>query len=497
MSNLIFKSNEWTFPAMERVLEEAAKIGQEELGAKLGRNKIEVITADQMLENYVSHGLPIHYHHWSFGRSFLQQKQAYDGGQMGLAYEIVVNTDPVIAYCMENNSMAMQTLVIAHASIGHHDFFRNNYLFQHWTDPEAVIDYLIFARDYIKKCEERYGIDEVEELLDSAHALRYQSFDFRKRAQPLTEAQEQERQHKLMEALESERSEFDDLIAKPKDGEAAEHDRGVLKEPEENILYFLEKNSQILKPWQREILRIVRTIQQYFYPQMQTQIGNEGWATFTHHYILNRMYDKGLITEGALLECMTSHSGVTYQQEMSPNFNPYALGFAIYTDIKRMCENPTDEDREWFPNLVGKNWVEECRFAMENFRDESFIEQYLSPKVMRDFRMFMINDDASKMNYEVSAIHNEAGYRKVRKQLAEAQRLENKVPQLRVIKADMRGDRKLVIEHQAYGGVVLDEKSLNPVIQHIAHLWGYNVVIRSVQDGAELCETEVEVEETK
>lgn len=489
---LLFKSNEWTFSAMHDVLEAAEKMGRDELKSNLMPNKVEVITADQMLENYVSHGLPIHYHHWSHGKSFLQQKQAYDGGMMGLAYEIVINTKPCIAYCMENNSMAMQALVIAHASVGHNDFFTNNYLFRQWTDPEAVIDYLIFAREYIRKCEERYGMDEVETLLDSCHALRYQSFDFRKRVQPLTEAQEQERQNKLLEALESERSEFDDLIVKAEANEKDAEERGVLKEPEENILYFLEKKSTILKPWQREVLRIIRTIQQYFYPQMQTQVGNEGWATFTHHYLLNRMYDEGLIPEGALLECMASHSGVTYQQEMTPNFNPYALGFAMYTDIRRMCENPTDEDREWFPNLVGKNWVEECRFAMENFRDESFIEQYLSPKVMRDFRMFTINDNANKRELEVEAIHNDAGYRRVRKQLADSYRLEARIPQLRVVKADMRGDRTLVIEHQAYGGVILDDDSVSRVIQHIAHLWGYNVIIRSVDDdGTELAEAEL------
>ncbi len=494
-ANLLFSGSEWTYSAMENVLIEAEKIGREELGIEMMPNKVEIITADQMLENYTSHGLPIHYNHWSNGKSFLQQKQAYQGGMMGLAYEIVINTKPCIAYCMESNSMAMQALVIAHASVGHNAFFTNNYLFKHWTDPEAIIDYLIFARNYIRQCEERYGIDEVETLLDSAHTLRYLSFDHKKRPQPLTEHQEQERRNKLLEALESERTEFDDLIPTKQSSADLKIKDGVLAEPEENLLYFMEKHAPNLKTWQREVLRIVRTIQQYFYPQMQTQVMNEGWATFTHHYILNRLYDKGMISEGALLECMTSHTGVIYQQPQSPNFNPYALGFAMFTDLKRICETPTAEDREWFPDLAGSDWKTSLKFAMENFRDESFIQQYLSPKVMRDFRMFSLTDDAESKQYVVNTIHNDAGYRRIRNQLAESYKWENRSPQLRVIKADMKGDRTLVIEHRAKGSVRLKERESHPVMEHLCYLWGYSVTLNTVDEHGTLLysfETEVE-----
>src|SRR6185437_7537186 len=307
---LLFTGSEWTFPMLEEMLKASEQIGRDELGLQLMRNQVEVITADQMIEAYTSHGMPIHYDHWSYGKSYLQQKQAYLGGQMGLAYEIVINTDPCIAYCMEENSAAMQALVIAHASVGHNSVFNMNYLFKHWTDPTAVVDYLIFAKKYIRQCEERYGLDEVEEILDSAHALAYMSFDRRKRKSPLSESQEQDRRNKLLEALEAERTQFDDLIPHQERivVGADAGDDGTLAEPEENLLYFLEKRAPNFKPWQREILHIVRTIQQYFYPQMQTQVVNEGWATFKHHYILNRLYEQGRISEGALLECMTSHS---------------------------------------------------------------------------------------------------------------------------------------------------------------------------------------------
>jgi stage V sporulation protein R len=60
-------------------------------------------------------------------------------------------------------------------------------------------------------------------------------------------------------------------------------ERRFPEEPQENLLYFIEKNAPLLEPWQREIVRIVRKIGQYFYPQRQTQVMNEGWATFWHY----------------------------------------------------------------------------------------------------------------------------------------------------------------------------------------------------------------------
>ena len=86
-----------------------------------------------------------------------------------------------------------------------------------------------------------------------------------------------------------------------------------VKLPEENILYFLEKNGPELKAWQREILRIVRNLAQYFYPQRQTKVMNEGCATFVHYTLMNRLHEKGLITEGSFLEFLHSHTSVVFQ----------------------------------------------------------------------------------------------------------------------------------------------------------------------------------------
>ena len=129
------------------------------------------------------------------------------------------------------------------------------------------------------------------------------------------------------------------------------------------------------------MVRIVRKVAQYFYPQRQTQVMNEGWPTFWHHQLLNTLYDEGHLTDGVMIEWLKSHTNVIYQPPVGhraySGLNPYALGFAMYTDIRRICENPTDEDRDWFPNLAGTPWLPALHHAMRNFKDESFIGQYL------------------------------------------------------------------------------------------------------------------------
>ena len=106
-------------------------------------NQIELITAEQMMDAYASVGMPVNYHHWSFGKQFIATEKRYKRGQMGLAYEIVINSNPCIAYLMEENTLPMQALVIAHASYGHNSFFKGNYLFRTWTNADAIVDYLL------------------------------------------------------------------------------------------------------------------------------------------------------------------------------------------------------------------------------------------------------------------------------------------------------------------------------------------------------------------
>lgn len=485
MTQPLFTSSEWTFELIrdcDKALGDLAK----EFGLDTYPNQIEVISSEQMMDAYAAVGMPIGYHHWSYGKQFLSTEHSYKRGQMGLAYEIVINSNPCIAYLMEENTMAMQALVIAHACYGHNSFFKGNYLFRTWTDADSIIDYLVFAKNYISKCEERYGIDQVEDIIDSCHALMNYGVDRYKRPYPISAQEEEQRQAERAEYLQKQVNDLWRTIPK---SEAADEKGQKLRfpvEPQENILYFLEKNAPLLEPWQREIIRIVRKIAQYFYPQRQTQVMNEGWACFWHYTLLNELYNRGQLTDGFMLEFLQSHTSVITQLPFDHPYysgiNPYTLGFNMMMDIRRICENPTAEDRDWFPDMAGKDWKEALQFAMRNFKDESFILQFLSPKVMRDLKLFSIVDDDTEDAIEVSAIHNERGFRRLREMLAGQYNLGNREPNIQVYSVNVRGDRSLTLHHTMHDRKPLSG-STDEVLKHLHRLWGFDVHLHSVDNG--------------
>lgn len=474
---------DWTFELLERYHTEIKRVA-ENFRLDTYENQIEVITSEQMMDAYSSIGMPINYNHWSFGKKFIQTEQNYKHGQMGLAYEIVINSDPCIAYLMEENTVTMQALVIAHACYGHNSFFKGNYLFRSWTDASSIIDYLLFAKNYLASCEEKYGISEVEEILDSCHALMNYGVDRYKRPEKISIAEEKARQEQREVYLQSQVNELWRTVPKSKTREEDQL-RRFPSEPQENILYFIEKNAPLLEPWQREIVRIVRKISQYFYPQKQTQVMNEGWATFWHYTILNQLYDEGIVSDRFILEFLHSHTSVvaqpSYNSPYYSGINPYALGFAMFRDIRRICEDPTDEDREWFPDLAGSDWLDAVHFAMENFKDESFISQYLSPKLIRDFKLFAISDDDHKNHIEVSAIHDDPGYRKIREKLAAQYNLSNLEPNIQVFNVDVRGDRSLTLQYIPQNRIPLDP-SYHEVMKHLHRLWGFDVILEELKE---------------
>jgi stage V sporulation protein R len=483
----LFEGSEWTYDLLKRAYDAIEEIAVEDLGLDLYRNQIEVITAEQMLDAYSSIGMPLMYKHWSFGKHFSRDEMMYRKGYTGLAYEIVINSNPCISYNMEENTMTLQTLVMAHAAFGHNHFFKNNYLFRQWTDAEGILTYMAFAKDYIAKCEERYGLSDVERTLDAAHALMSHGVDRRTRPRKVSLEAEMERQRRRARYAEQT---YDDLWRTvPRQGgerqmlsSSAEAGDALTELPEENLLYFLEKNAPNLETWQREILRIVRNVAQYFFPQKQTKVMNEGTATFTHYYIMNALYDRGLLTDGAMLEFIDHHSTVVTQPAFDhpryPGINPYALGFAMMRDIKRAVEDPDEEDKATLPDIAGAgDWRAVLKDIWANFRDESFILQYLSPKVIRDFHLFDIHDDASQPHMRVEAIHDERGFRRLKRNLAKLYDINYREPDLQIVEANLKGGRQLRVKHTVHDEVPLDTSEAKATLGHLAYLWGYDVLL--------------------
>ena len=372
---------------------------------------------------------------------------------------------------------------------GHNSFFKGNYLFQTWTNADAIIDYLLFAKNYVAKCERRYGIEEVEAILDSCHALMNYGVDRYKRPQKLSAEEEKLRQKEREDYLQSQVNDLWRTLPIVDSVKSKRQEVRFPSEPQENILYFIEKNAPLMEPWQRELVRIVRKIAQYFYPQRQTQVMNEGWATFWHYTILNKMYDEGLLSDGFMMEFLQSHTNVTAQPSYnSPYYsgiNPYALGFSMYSDIKRICEDPTDEDKYWFPEIAGSDWKKTLDFAMRNFKDESFIAQFLSPKLMREFKFFSVLDDDEKDMLEITAIHDESGYRKLRQALVNYYNLHNREPNIQIYNVNHRGDRSLTLRHTQHDRQPLGD-STEEMLKHLVRLWGFTVRLETEYENGDI-----------
>jgi spore cortex formation protein SpoVR/YcgB (stage V sporulation) len=485
-SKLLSVGSDWTFELLEQFDNEIGRIA-ERFELDTYPNQLEIINSEQMMDAYASSAMPLNYNHWSFGKHFLSVQNSYRRGHMGLAYEIVFNSNPCIAYLMEENTLTMQALVIAHAAYGHNSFFKNNYLFQTWTDASSIIDYAVFARNFIAECEHRHGTTEVERLIDACHALMNQGVDRFKRPQPISMEEEKRRQQEREEILQQQVNELWRTIPTTGgDGESDEPPR-FPAEPQENILYFLEKNSPLLEPWQREVIRIVRKFAQYLYPQKQTKVMNEGWACFWHFHILQELYKEGLVNDGFMMEFLQYHTSVIHQPAFdSPYYsgiNPYTLGYAMMQDIKRICESPNSEDRQWFPDIAGTPWRETLEFAMRNFKDESFILQFLSPRLIRELKLIGVEDDATRDYLEVTSIHDEPGYQVLREALAATHDLGEREPDIQVHNVNVRSDRALTLRHEMYNGRQLQKTDAEEVVRHLHTLWGFDVILESVEDG--------------
>src|SRR6186997_2829642 len=486
----LFEGADWDFPMLQRIIDACEEIATSELGLDVYPNQIEVITSEQMLDAYSSIGMPVFYHHWSFGKRFTRDETMYRKGYSGLAYEIVINSNPCVCYVMEENTMTMQALVMAHAAFGHNHFFKNNYLFKEWTDADGILDYLEFAKRYVAHCEERHGRLAVEHTLDAAHALMSHGIDRYPGKKSLDLRAEEKRAGRRRA---HEEAAFNDLWRTVPAGKVksdaildVERRRQMLGLPQENLLYFLEKTAPRLRPWQREILRIVRHIAQYFYPQSQTKVMNEGTATYVHYRIMSRLHQQGRLTDGNFLEFLQSHTNVVFQPEFDDprysGFNPYALGFAMMQDIERIVTSPDAEDHEWFPDIAGKgDAMGVLRDIWANYRDESFIAQFLSPKLMRHLRMFHLHDDPEETaGIKVDAIHDERGYRRVRRELARQYDVGFIDANIEVVDVDLAGDRRLMLRHTVVKGAQLTEADTKRVLQHLADLWSYDVSLVEV-----------------
>ncbi len=475
---------DWNHQWLSEIADHITDIGVNEFGMNPFPARIELVDAEEMLDIY-STTYPRHYSHWRYGKKFLSDYVPYMQGKTGLAYEVIINTNPSVICCMATNSKAMMALVVAHAGIGHSHVFRNNYLFKDYGTADSILDYVDFARKYVAECEDRYGVKAVEEILDAAHSIENQSM------QPLKKSvnwkQEKERFAERMRKREEEYREVWQTVPNAVRKETSFPERPSIQLPQNNLLYFIEKYSPILLPWQKELVRIVRKMAQEAYPSYQMGVVHESAAVYSHFRIMERLHEKGLIDDGMMLECIHSTGHVVYQSEFNHwnGWNIYALGWAVAKDIERICLNPTEEDKKWFYWAGNNDPHGTLRDAWDNYRNESFIRQFMSPKVIRDFRMFELLDQHEESYYEVTAIHDDDGYRRIRSTLADAYLPERMVPDIQITAAAMTGDRTLTLTHYTDEGWPLHFLDRDKTMRYVKRLWGYPIRMQEVtRDGA-------------
>jgi stage V sporulation protein R len=437
------------------------------LGLSCFPQEFDVCDQEQML-GYMSYsGMPAHYPHWSYGKSFEKQKTLYGQGASALPYELVINANPSLAYLMRDNSLCLQILTIAHV-YGHNDFFRNNATFR-GTRPEQTLEMFKVRADRVRAYVEdpSIGIDAVESVLDAAHALALQC----RRNLAIRKLSQEEHLERTRAAGPPE-DPFH-RIHKPAVRPAPQPVR-LPFEPDEDLLLFIRDHNRDLAEWEKDLLTIVHEQTRYFVPQIETKIMNEGWATYWHHQVL---CDLDLPPE-LHLEFLVHHSQVV--RPHPGRINPYLLGYRIWEDIRRRGDRPTPQEieRNGPPRQSGLDLMFEVR---ESDRDVSFLRRFLTAELMRDMDLYEYARQGDKI--VVSAVSDEQQWQRVKDTLL-ANVGMGPVPVVRVVDADYARSRQLCLEH-VHDGRDLDLEYAERTLGYVYRLWGRPVLLHTIREGVE------------
>lgn len=424
----------------------------EKKAAKLGLDfypqEFEICDYEDMLGYQSYSGMPSRYPHWSFGKSYEKQKTLYKYGLAGLAYEMVINSNPCLAYLMVDNPLSMQILTIAHV-YGHNDFFKNNI---HFSKTRAELALEMFKRhaDRIRKYVETPGIgySRVEKILDAAHALRFQCDRniFIKRLS--AEQQEEEFYQEMNRPPED----WEHLRLKEEKLESEFHPN-----PINDVLLFIRDNQPFLEDWEQDILTIIHNETKYFLPQMETKIMNEGWATFWHYNILNRLN----LDPNLHLDFIRSHNQVI--RPHVGGLNPYHVGYVIFSKIAGSDGQKVDYKIN--PEIFSVREVD---------RDSSFLRRYLTKELAQDLNLFEYAVKNKKA--VVSDVSDEEGWINVRESLI-ANIGMNGIPVIK-IKDVNRKNNHLILEHE-YDQRELDLQYLEKTMEHLNILWNNTVKLHT------------------
>lgn len=427
--------------------------------------EFEICDHEDMLSYMVYSGMPSHYPHWSYGKNFEKTKTLYEYGVSGLPYEMVINSNPSIAYLMRDNSLALHILTIAHV-YGHNDFFKNNFTFRS-TRAEFTIEtfksHATRVRHYVE--DPSIGLEKVEAVLDAAHAL---SLQCRRNLAIKKPTASEELQMKL-EEFEPPADPFRSIHRRA--DPPAPDLRKVPLYPDEDLLIFIRDHNPQLAEWERDLLTIVHKQAQYFVPQIETKIMNEGWASFWHKRILEALE----LPQGLHLEFIIRHTQVLRPSPGS--LNPYHVGMKIWEDIERRWNNPSAEETEEFGPRT-KGGTEKLFEVREVERDASFLRRYLTEELIRELNLFEYKSRGN--DQVVSRVADEENWRQIKETLIQNVGTAT-IPVIKVEDSDYQSNRTLLLKHH-HDGRDLQLEYAEKTLKYVQQLWGRDVAMDTILD---------------
>jgi len=431
--------SDWNFKELKKWDEKICEIA---LSHNLDWYPIIYETCDyyEMIGHMSYHGMPSHYPHWSFGKTFERTHQMYNMGMEGLPYELIINSDPSIAYLMRENPLYLQILIMAHCT-GHSDFFKNNRMFAD-TDPKHVVSRFRNARKRIQGYIEdpSIGIEKIEAILDACHTIQHQTYRY-----PRDYINHKDQKNNLIKKAKK-------LREKGKSIDHIDFEKIPLS-PEHDILGFLGEHARMLEEWQKDIIEIVRDEARYFIPQMRTKVMNEGWASFWHYNIMHELD----LPQKYHIPFLKSHNQVIRPHIGS--INPYHLGFYLFQKIKE------------------RYGIEECFLAREINNDDSFIRQYLTQEDCEELNLFSYS--LHKDKFMVDDVSDREGWKNIKRDLI-SQVGANTIPTIYVESIDQGS---LLVLHHEHDGRDLEIEYAERVIESIVEIWGGQVKLLTVIEG--------------
>ncbi|MGN2664486.1 SpoVR family protein [Bacillus altitudinis] len=448
---------------LQRAIDEITEIA-EGFGLDFYPMRYEICPAE-IIYTFGAYGMPTRFSHWSFGKQFHKMKLHYDLG-LSKIYELVINSNPCYAFLLDNNSLVQNKLIVAHV-LAHCDFFKNNCRFQ--NTKRDMVESMSAAAERIKEYEHIHGTKEVESFLDAVLALQEHidpSLVRSKLSWNLDDEDEYE------EDKPKRQTPYDDLwgMDEPKTREKKKTIKQFPPKPEKDILLFIEAHSRELEPWQRDVLTMLREEMLYFWPQLETKIMNEGWASYWHQRIMRELD----LDSSESIEFAKLNAGVV--QPSKTGINPYYLGLKIFEDIEERYDHPCEElKKAGVTEGSGRSKMFEVR---EIESDISFIRNYLTKDLVMREDLYLFQ----KQGRDYKVIDKE--WKAVRDQLV-SMRVNGGFPYLTVIDGDYLKNNELYIKHW-YEGIELDLKYLEKVLPYLYQLWGRSVHIESVLEGKEV-----------